>query len=110
VTHWMSYYDESAYLKSVDLKGKDVTVEIEKVEGATVTGEGGKTSKKPLLYFKGAKKPHICSKTDSKTLASMFGPNVEDWIGKRVTLYGTTTRGINGDTVDCIRVRPVAPK
>jgi len=100
---------DSDWLRFVDLQGKDVTVEIEKVVRGEVTGEGGVKSKKPVLYFKNKKKPLAIGATIGKTIESMYGADTSGWLGKRITLFTSTTKSKAGETVGCIRVRPKAP-
>jgi hypothetical protein len=109
MTHWRELQD-SDYLRAVDLKGRDVTLTIEKVVGGKITGTGGKKSKKPLCYFKEGRdpKPLGLNSTNCKAIAAMYGDQVEQWSGKRITLYPTKT-DFGGETVDCIRVRPQRP-
>ena len=76
-------------------------------------GHGAKKAKKPLLYFlnsKGAEndKPLGLNSTNCKTIAAMYGNDTDRWIGKRITMWPTTTQ-FGADTVDCIRVRPIVP-
>lgn len=98
------------WLFAFDLQGKDVTLTIEKVEAGNITGTGGKKSRKPVVHFKEGqnKKPLALAVTNCKAIASMYGNDVEQWVGKRVTLYPTTT-SFGGETVECIRIRPVKP-
>lgn len=110
-THYKDMFDPSQYLCAVDIEGKgDVVVTIEKVERHVLTGEKGKKAKKPLISFTGAVKKYAAGKTVCKAISGMYGPIVQDWVGKRVTLFVTTTRSSEGDTVPCIRVRPEVPK
>ncbi len=52
----------------------------------------------------------ICNKTNSKTIAAMYGNYVEQWAGKRITLFVATTRSPDGTgDVPCIRIRPIVP-
>ena len=101
---------DKAYLYAFDLNGRDVTVTIDKVVGGTLTGTGGKSSKKPILFFRGAKKGLALNITNAKTIAAMYGGSFksEDWIGKRVTLYPSRT-SFGGTEMDCIRIRPMIP-
>lgn len=102
---------DSQYLGAWDLQGRDAIVTIDKIVGAEITGDGGKTSKKPLIYFVGKKKPLILNKTNLKALHGMYGTfKASGLVGKRVTLFATTCRGAAGGTVDCVRIRPVIPK
>lgn len=107
LAHYRSMFD-NAYVGAWDLDGKDVTVTIEKVTAGTLTSQRG-TDKKPILHFKGTEKGFVANKTNCKTIATMYGTNVEEWVGKKITLYATTTSA-GGETVECIRVRPQAPK
>lgn len=106
-----SFYDKE-FLYAFDLGGKDVTLTIEKVVRGELTGTGGKKSKKPIVYFKeGTEKKGLglCI-TNARTIAQLYGSfEAEKWIGKWITLYPTTTT-FGSATVDCIRIRPVAPK
>ena len=108
-TDYRKLYDPSQYLCAVDLNGQEVTVQIEKVTAGEVVGSDGKKSKKPIISFVGKAKRYAPGKTVGKTIAGMYGNHVENWAGKYVTLYPTTTR-MGGETVDCIRVRPEIPK
>lgn len=83
---------------------EDLTVEIIKASRELVTVSGGK--KEDLIVASLVnQKPLILNKTNLKTIAKIYGPYIEDWAGKRITLYGTTTR-FGSDTVECLRVRP----
>ncbi len=105
---YRSLYDRD-YLGHFDLpEGRDVTVTISAVKGGELTAQGGKKSHKPVIYFEGKEKGFICNKTNGKTIAAMYSPVVSEWIGKRITLFKTTTQ-VGSDTVDCLRVRPHIP-
>lgn len=104
-----SMYD-SNWIYAHDLKGRDVTVTIRetrvgKVKNAT------KEERKPVLYFKESKDARglVLCKTNAKTVASLYGNETDNWTGKRVTLFPTTTT-FGKDTVDCVRIRPAIPK
>lgn len=107
--HWKELMERD-YLFAFDLKGKDVTLTIEKVEGGTITGTGNKKNKKPLCHFVEGrnKKPLVLNATNCKTIAAMYGTEVNNWAGKRITLYPSETQ-FAGETVECIRVRPGVP-
>lgn len=94
----------------VDPEGhqKDCTVTISSVKAEKVIMEGGQTNKKPLISFQGRELPMVCCKTNAKTIAGMYGNDTAAWVGKRITLYATTTQ-VGGQTKDCIRVRPAIP-
>jgi len=108
-TDYRSLYSKD-YIGAWDLQDKDVTVTITRVKGGELTAPGGRKSKKPIVYMKGTEKGFAINATNGKTIASLYGNFVQDWVGKRITIYKSTTRSPNGDgEVECIRVRPNAP-
>jgi hypothetical protein len=98
---------DSEYIGAWDLP-RDVTVTIASVKAGQLVGEKGRTAKKPILRFERTEKAFAANKTNCKTIAAMYGTNTREWIGKRVTLYATTTE-FGGKSVECIRVRPQVP-
>jgi len=103
-----SMYDKE-FLYAYDLQGRDVTVVITRVTQGKLVGTGGKSSKKPVLYFKGKEKGLGLCITNARTIAAIYGGfDAEKWIGKAITLFPTTTQ-FGGQTVDCIRIRPAKP-
>lgn len=109
MTHWKSLMDRK-YLFAFDLEGKDRTLTIERVVAGELEGEKGRKTKKPLCYFAESKsgKPLALNATNSKAIAKLYGNDIEGWVGKRITLYPTTTE-MGGETVECIRVRTRVP-
>ena len=106
--HWKSMMDRD-FIFAFDLNGRDVTVEISRVEAGSLTGQGGRKAKKPVVYFAGKEKGLALNATNCKTIASLYGNYTEKWIGKSITLYPTTTQ-MGGETMECIRIRPAVPK
>lgn len=101
---------DKEYLYAYDLQGKDVTVVIESVRGGTLVGTGGKSNKKPVVRFRGKEKALALNITNARVIAGLYGGfDAEQWIGKSVTLYPTTTT-FGSQTVECIRIRNVKPK
>jgi hypothetical protein len=110
VTHYRQLYDRD-YLGSWDLpENKDVTVTIERAVGGELTGTGGKKAKKPIISFVGKDKKMVVNVTNAKAIAGMYGNHVEQWAGKKIVLYVSTTRDpATGGDIPCIRVRPRVP-
>jgi hypothetical protein len=109
MTHWKKLMDPKDWLFAFDLEGRDVTVTITHVVGGELTGEHNKKSKKPVAHLKGTKKKLALNVTNCKTIQQLTGTGeVEEWKDLRVTLFPTTTN-FGGDTVDCIRIRPMHP-
>jgi len=100
-------YDSQA-LFAVHLGGKDHTLRIAKVIAGEVVGEGGRKSKKPLVYFEGKELGLALCKTNARIIAGMYGNDTRKWVGQTITIYPTRTQ-FGKEMVDCIRVRPGAP-
>ena len=101
----------SNWLKSPDLGGRDVTVEMADVRLEEV-GQGADAEELPVLYFQGQTKGLILNKTNARTISGLYGSETTGWSGRAVTLYPTTTT-YGSETRDCIRIKaptgPVAP-
>lgn len=107
-----SMYDAN-YLYAFDLKGRDVAVTIKEVKAAKLrsTNKDQKEQKKPIVFFKESKDTRglVLCKTNGKTIAGIYGPDTDHWVGKRITLFPARVEAF-GETVDAIRIRPVAPQ
>lgn len=106
-TDYRSMFD-SEYIGAWDLEGRDVTVTIEKVEAGELTTQGGRKARKPIVHFVGKKKGFALNKTNAKIIASLYGKDTKEWIGREITVYPTQT-SFGSEQVDCIRVRPMVP-
>lgn len=114
-THFRKVFD-SPYLSSADIV-EPVTLTIDRV-----TQEGDKTKKTKdafnTAYFKekeirpGEKlKPMILNATNSKTLDRITGsPFIEDWAGKRITVFVDANVKFGKDTVEGLRIRAAAER
>ena len=109
----------SLYLRCADLRGRDVTLTIDRVQMDSLRTDHG-TERKPVMFFRemeersqrDSEKPNkrlVMNKTNAMTIAKMLGTETDDWKGKRVTFFPATCAAF-GETVDCIRVRPAAPQ
>ena len=102
---------DSAYVGNWDLQGRDVVVVIARIVPGELAKAGtSKKDKAPIIFFEGREKGMVLNKTNMKIIGGIVGSfKVKDWIGHAITLYPTTCQ-FGPNTVDCIRVRPVAPK
>ena len=85
-------------------EGQDVTVTIDYVVREQITGSGGKKEECTVAHLQGVK-PFILNATNSKSIARLYGPYIEDWAGQQITLFASTAK-LAGDTVECLRIRP----
>ncbi|CUI41993.1 hypothetical protein [Achromobacter xylosoxidans] len=103
-THWKLLINPD-YIGAYALEeGQDLTVTIDYVQQESVTGTGGKKEDCTVAHLVG-QKPMILNVTNSKMIAKLYGPYIEDWAGKPITLYASTTK-LAGETVECLRIRP----
>lgn len=103
-THWKRLINPD-YIGAYALPdGHDLTVTINFVQRETVTTTGGKKEECTVAHLVG-QKPLILNSTNSKSIHKLHGPYIEDWAGKQITLYASTTK-FAGEVVECLRVRP----
>lgn len=81
-----------------------MTVTIDYIAREQITGTGGKKEECTVAHLQGVK-PFILNATNCKTIAKLYGNFIEDWAGKQITLFATTTK-MAGETVECLRIRP----
>lgn len=106
---YRALYDRD-YICHFDLEGREVTVEIREVKAGELAVQGtSRKTKKPVVYFVGKEKGLALNKTNGKTIAALYGNRTEDWTGKKITMFATTT-AFGGDTVECIRIKPGIPE
>ena len=86
------------FIKAADFKGRVVTVTVESVKIEELIGDKGPQIK-GLLSFVGKDKSLALNKTNGICIKSMFGRRVQQWVGKRISLFAGTHDG-----EPCIRV------
>lgn len=108
-THWKKLINP-LYLGAYSLTpGEDLTVRILSVGRAIVKGTDGKEEECTVATLHN-EKPLILNRTNSKSIAKLYGPYIEDWAGKDITLWATKTK-VAKEVVECLRVRPtVTPR
>ena len=94
----------SKFMKASDLQGTEPIVTIDRVDFEPV---GRDREMKAVLYFAGKTKGLVLNKTNATKISQLVGSDLtEEWTGQRVRLYATETT-FGGETVDCIRIKPV---
>jgi hypothetical protein len=89
----------SKFLKAADLDGKNILVTIKDCMVETI-GE----DKRPVLYFAGKDKGVVLNKTNATNISEAYGPDTDEWTGKKVVLY-TAYVDFQGRSVESIRIR-----
>jgi hypothetical protein len=93
------------FLKAGDLGGKDFTLIIGSVTLEELGGEG-EAKQKAIVHFSNAKKAFVMNRTNGACLKAMFGRDIREWIGKRITLYPATIKDpFTGEDTLALRVR-----
>lgn len=110
LTHWKRLVNPN-YLGVYSLEnGKDMTLTIDKVTREVVITTGGKEEECTVAYFKENVKPMILNRTNSKMIQKIYNtPYIEQWRGKRITVYAATTKLAKED-VECLRIRQMKPE
>ncbi len=98
----------SEFLKAADLKGKQVTVTVTRVERKPVPMSGGRKGDCVLIHLAKTAKKIICGKTNGYALALLLSPDASnasgrDWVGRRITLVSDLDE-MNKQEVASIRI------
>jgi hypothetical protein len=86
------------FIKAAELLGKKVTVTIADVELEDLEGEDGKKTK-CIISFRESPKKLVACKTNGLCIKEMFGKELANWMGKRITIFEDVWNG-----EPCIRV------
>lgn len=89
----------SKFLKAADLNGHEIVVTI---KDCIVESLG--EDRRPVLYFAGKDKGVVLNKTNATNIREAYGPDTDEWTGKKVVLY-TAYVDFQGRSVESIRVR-----
>jgi len=106
----MNVYDlfPTRFVAAADLNGKSFTLTIRSVTLEDMQSHDQKTVTKPCLWFSNATKGMILNKTNTMIIAAMYGPETDQWAGKRITIYATKVRAF-GKLEEAVRVREEVP-
>ena len=91
------------FLKADMLKGKRVTLTIKNIDVEELIGEKNKAEPKVVVSFVERPLEYVMPKTNGFCMKRMWGNDPHAWVGKRVTIYPTTTK-FGREDVDCIRI------
>jgi hypothetical protein len=76
------------YATGEDLQGKALMLTIAAVKAEKMTPQPGSPPvDKYVIYFQEAKKGIVLNRTLAQQIASIHGPETDDWTGKRITIY-----------------------
>ena len=92
----------SKYLSVADLKDREPTLKVGKVETAELHDKNGSTKRKYVMWFEKTTKGLVINRTNAKKLADFYGKQPANWIGQSIQLYSEVTSFGKG-----VRVRPL---
>lgn len=83
----------SNFISAGDLDGKELRLTIDRVANkGTVKREDGSPIDKLVIYFKGSTRGFVAGPTNARAIRLEHGNVIEDWEGKQITIYPTTTK------------------
>lgn len=111
MTHYKTMI-ETEFLGQWDLPaGRDVIVRIAKVERyVPERKKKDEKLKRIAISFAGKRKRWLAGPVSQKALAKMYGPHVEEWVGKLIALYVDESVEFGRERTGGIRVRPTPPR
>lgn len=92
------------FIKAGEFNGRDVTLTIARIELMLLPQDKGGEKTRGVIYFQAAKKGLVLNRTNGECMKAMWGRNVADWVGKRVTLYPTMVK-FGREDVLAVRVK-----
>jgi len=99
---------EGNYIDALAVTGSDAKLTIESVTAPnTEKSANGQLIDKPIVRFKETDKGFILNKTNARTIGLAHGNEMDNWPGKQITLFATTTDSFGEKNVPCVRVRPM---
>jgi len=104
MTHWRTLLSNSQTLSAIDLGDRSATATISEVEGGIFENDGGK-DKTVLVSFDGRDKKFASNVTNCTLLDAMFGPEIEQWVGHRITLMADVVEKGGKKGEPCVRVK-----
>lgn len=110
-THWLQNPNKN-YLWHQDLPwGDDITVTIKSAQWEIVENPKLHTKEeKRVVRFVEDIKPFICNETNAASIMKVTGCRfMEETHDKQIVFFVSSTK-VKGQTVDCLRIRDVAPK
>ena len=81
------------FLKAGELLGKKVTLTIRDTDLEELVGDDGKPKAKAVVSFRETDKQLVLCKTNGICLKEMFGVQLAEWVGKRVTIFPDVWNG-----------------
>jgi hypothetical protein len=92
------------FLKAGDFKGREVTLTLTEIHLEDMPQDDGTPRKRAIVSFKESKRQLVLNRTNGEAIKGMFGPETDNWLGKRVTFFPARIQAFGGEEW-AIRVR-----
>lgn len=109
-THWKNLFpNKTLLLGSHNLnEGEELVAVINSVSIEPIKDQNGKEEHVPVLKFNNAP-PMVLNITNTRTIASLYGPNYDNWQGKAIQIYATMVKAF-GKNEMALRIREAIPE
>ena len=109
MTHWKKHFNYK-YTGAYEMQvGEEKTLTFKNTKNELVKNERGEDNECFVGYFLESEKPLILNKVNCKSISKLYGPEVENWIGKQVIFYVRMEKSF-GELIDVLRVKPIKPQ
>ncbi|MCK5341850.1 MAG: hypothetical protein KAR20_00520 [Candidatus Heimdallarchaeota archaeon] len=110
MTHWKKNFNYDFIGSYIfDSEDGEMTLTIETTKMDEVKNDRGQTERVFVATFKETDaKPMILNKTNCKIISKMYTPFIENWLGKKITLYKDNVSAF-GEVVEALRIRKIKP-
>lgn len=98
----------SPHIEAAELGDNLGDSKVVTIRGVDIKEVGEEKAKKGVIYFEEFTRGMVVNRTNSQTIAGMYGGETDEWIGEKITLYRSETP-YKGKIVPCIRVRDAVP-
>jgi hypothetical protein len=104
-----TYTKASPYLRTSDLSvNEDTVLTIRSYENQDMMAQrkgGRRRVRRPVLYFEERKECLALNNPNGKAICDLYGKEMDNWIGKKISLFVDQSVQMRGDFVFGIRVR-----
>jgi hypothetical protein len=108
-THWKNLFpSKMLLLGSHNLNdGEELIAEIESVDVQDIRSSSGQMEQVPVARFVNAP-PMVLNITNTRAIASLYGDQYGDWVGKSIQIYAVNVRAFGSEQM-ALRVREAIP-
>lgn len=99
------------FLEAEDLpEDRDIAITIEGVRMSTKNDKGkdGRPMDKPIVKIQGKSKEWVLNKTNARIIRRLYGNEMDNWEGQKITIHRTTCNAFGDPHTPCIRVKEIA--